>query len=1233
MNRRQRIAFIALVITLPLAVVSDYLTNASTNAAIYVDDIERSLHEREQAALGYLDDRQFWVDVLEDDVDARTRIDIQKRLEQLGKEQFTILAHAEDALLMWSNNQITIGAPGVLPGDRQFDMLKLPKGYYERIVDSIHIGNQVIARQVLLPIKYTYGLPSDYLDTHFECDREVPRSVVISERETEVAIVNSTGSRLFYLDVVSPFPVGGLRLVPMFLYGIAFAFGLLLINDVALYFIEKYNPAVGVFFLAGSFAMLRYISLVTQFTDRFEEYGLWDSNLYTSPVHNSVGGFIVNILLVFWLTLFFLKHFRIAEKRERPPVRKVLYGTLAYSVTLAGVAGIALTLRNLILYSGFPFGFENVFSLSFNSYITLMGILVLMVAQFLFTYRVMLLIKDLDLTQVERLISFLASVAVLTPLVLQLPLGIGYIFLLCYSILYISLFDAFVDNDRFRAIYIVIWVMFFTGYTATLLFKYNVNRETLDRLEYARSLAEPRDTLAEIDMEGLAINLRKDTVLYRALGNWSPDNSLQVDDVIDQYLVDYRRLYNNFDYRVTVGAVLDSLPVPYVIYRPNLRSTKSPSVQFWEDQQGKHGYVMQLDISPDDSEARGRRRLFIDFHEKTATGSRVYNVLLSKRDASSSLYKKDDYDYAIYENNALLSSSGEFSVNLSVDKIPPTDGYHLERSLTDLSVLVYASPKDQIVIVRGNRLDLFNWLTLGSYLFALLVGVIVIIGAAHRIYPFLPNDPKLAILPNPSLRNRIQFSVVAVIFVTFLVIAFFTLYNFQSSNEEYHQGRQVRKTNAVLRQAQRELAFVSDSALWEMNTLHDIAEALSSIHKLDVNLYDLSGELLTSSESNVFDKKLIAPRMDGPAYYDLARRNQATYIQQEEIGDLTYSISYVPLTKNDQTVAYMGLPYYTQQTNLREDVAEFMGTLLNIYVLLLIMAGVVAIFVANTITKPLATINEKLKQFKLGSRNEPIEWHTKDELGELISEYNKMLEKLEHSATMLARSEREGAWREMAKQVAHEIKNPLTPMKLSIQYMLHAYRNNPENSEELLKRVSKTLVEQIDNLSYIATEFGNFAKMPKADNTKFVLNELVTSVFDLFKETKHVDITLSVPEEPYYVYADYNQMMRVLNNIIKNAIQAIPDDRAGEVHVGMYYINGHAVVRVTDNGTGIPEEMQARVFVPHFTTKQTGTGLGLAICKNIIESANGHIYFETVQDVGTQFCVELPVMEGEAVVA
>ncbi len=307
---------------------------------------------------------------------------------------------------------------------------------------------------------------------------------------------------------------------------------------------------------------------------------------------------------------------------------------------------------------------------------------------------------------------------------------------------------------------------------------------------------------------------------------------------------------------------------------------------------------------------------------------------------------------------------------------------------------------------------------------------------------------------------------------------------------------------------------------------------------------------------------------------------------------------------------------------------SFLRSLVSAYAFLLSIAIVMAIFITNSITRPLTSIGDKLSTLSL-EKNQPLEWYSQDEIGRLVNIYNQMIEKLAQQAQQLKKSEREDAWREMAKQVAHEIKNPLTPMKLNVQYLLRAKdQQDPQAMKDLLKRSSKTLIEQIDSLSRIATEFSNFAKMPKAQLSIFSLNELLHIIYNLHQNELNdsLSIQLNTPEENISIEADKEQLMRVLTNLVKNGMQAIPEERKGCILISLSKKENVALISVKDNGTGIPKNLQDKVFVPNFTTKSSGTGLGLAISRNIIQHINGKIYFETEEGKGTTFYLELPLL-------
>jgi len=265
---------------------------------------------------------------------------------------------------------------------------------------------------------------------------------------------------------------------------------------------------------------------------------------------------------------------------------------------------------------------------------------------------------------------------------------------------------------------------------------------------------------------------------------------------------------------------------------------------------------------------------------------------------------------------------------------------------------------------------------------------------------------------------------------------------------------------------------------------------------------------------------------------------------------------------------------------------------------------------------------------RFGHRNEKIDYQLNDEIGQLVAQYNRTIDELEKSAKMLAQSERELAWKTMARQIAHEINNPLTPMKLTIQQLQRRKKMDDDSFDEYFEKSTLTLIEQIDNLSRIAGTFSNFARMPEAQFTRVDVAAKLYSVFQLFVNN-HEQIKLNYEGDTsgIFVLADPEQLVQVFNNLLKNAIQAIPSEKAGLIKVKIDCVGEEVKIEIADNGIGIPEDVADKLFVPNFTTKNTGMGLGLTISKNIIEITGGKISFTTRVNKGTSFYIILPKEE------
>ena len=375
---------------------------------------------------------------------------------------------------------------------------------------------------------------------------------------------------------------------------------------------------------------------------------------------------------------------------------------------------------------------------------------------------------------------------------------------------------------------------------------------------------------------------------------------------------------------------------------------------------------------------------------------------------------------------------------------------------------------------------------------------------------------------------------------------------------------------------------------------------MSEVLLVDINIYLPNGYLVSTSRpeifQNGFDGLLINPR----ALDAIGREGTMSYILSERIGDLEYMSAYMPLILDNGKTYILNVPYFAQNDELNVDILIMIIITVNIAIIMMVLAFILSGFLAERVTKPLQMVNDKLRLMRIGGKNEKIFYNHKDEVGALVLEYNNMVDKLDESIVQLAKSESESAWREMVRQIAHEIKNPLTPMKLNVQFMQRSLvQGDPELLKERFKKVSSMLIEQIDNMASIASAFSDFAKMPIASLEEFDLSELLKNCVMLFKN--NIDSLKCQIEPGLRGVADKEQIRRVFINILKNAEQSIPEDRKGEVFVVARRVDGRIEVRIKDNGCGIPEELRARIFEPNFTTKSSGTGLGLAISNKIVE--------------------------------
>lgn len=487
-------------------------------------------------------------------------------------------------------------------------------------------------------------------------------------------------------------------------------------------------------------------------------------------------------------------------------------------------------------------------------------------------------------------------------------------------------------------------------------------------------------------------------------------------------------------------------------------------------------------------------------------------------------------------------------------------------------------------------------------------------------------------ISNLSLRVRIFISMIFLTVISSILIASVSIIQFRNEAKEYHQERLERKETAI----KENINYILKNTTYPLTTENiplifserDKIHELSDIHSLEINFYDLNGKLLKSSKSSFaidddpksipnYIVRLVQSSMD-KRFVEVKQINGIKNLSSfSEIKDLQF-----------KPLAILNLPYIEDDGYYERELRKFMIRFGQVYTFMLLLSVVLAYFLSSFITKSIKTISDKITETQLNKKNEKIELETSSrEIGLLVEAYNNMVDKLEESAVKLAQSEREQAWREMAKQVAHEVKNPLTPMRLTVQSFQRKFDEQDPNIKQKLDDYTKTLLQQIDIMSSVANAFSNFASMPAQQNERINVVEVVQLGLEIFNENY---IQFESTEKEIFLLMDRTQLIRIITNLVKNATQAISEENQNpSVLISVSKENSDVIIEVKDNGIGISENNKTQIFEPKFTTKNSGMGLGLGIIKKIIENYNGTITFESAQNIGTTFTVTFPINTNE----
>lgn len=1147
-------------------------------------------------------------------------------------------------MLFW-NDQLAVPPDELLASEDGEYFDKLSNGWYFISKKTLQAKQGRTLAFALIPVRSEFFIETDYLPEHFSFGRTADKRVRISKEPTEFAVKSLSGMPIFYLAKKTANAVPYNDSLSIYL-----RLGAILLLLIFFYrYSESFARKSGAWRAIGLLALLLLaIRLVSYFYPgllNLRQFEFFSPLIYGSnAIQRSLGDLVINSILFCWLVLFAWSKLKNEEDLSKNFSfrSKLIAGLLALVLLIFSTFILASVIRSLVADSKISFDVTNFFSL--NQY-TIAGFFVLACLSLSYYYFSQLLFRLIFPLLKERrfMVYFIIGFAGLLYLTTRSgnPEVLFYLPVLIWLLVYTWLINSkgvFLNRIRINIASILTWIFIFSASIAAIMLSQNSKVEWEKRKSIAEKLAVQTDPSSEM-MMSIAVKYLDNDFLSENFSRFHKEEEGQVlrDSIITG---NYSGFLNKYDTRLYVydsanRALYNEDPTSYealnVIFTVQSKPTATEGLYYYETSFDKFNYIIRREVK--DTAGKKMGSFFIVSNLKNFSRDALFPELF-RQSKGTDPENSPIYSNAVYIKNRLVSPPGNYpyATWLNDEEIPKEE-YRLKTS-GDYDELWYRASKEKVVVIARKRETTIETITLFSYIFCSFLFLVAFLQLLSLIVRTGANWQGFRKLLQINIRSQVHSTIIFISVFSFLVIGAATISFFISRNRQSNNDKLSRTMKIMVNEMEKKMSdhntFDDVVKIYDSvsnNGLQKLVDEVSDIHGVDVNVYDLDGNLQVSSEANVYTKGVLSKKMEPRAYFHLSRLRQVQHVQEEKVGNFSFLSIYSPVRNEQGEVeAFVNIPYFTSKPELRQEISNFLVTIINLNAFIFLIAGLIALIITNRITNSFSLISNKMKEVNLGKQNEAIAWNRNDEIGELVQEYNKMVAKLGESASALAKSEREGAWREMARQVAHEIKNPLTPMKLSIQYLQKAINNNQENVKELSASVANTLVEQIDHLSKIAADFSQFANIGNVRAEVFDLHDVISSLRDLYLSNQQVEFVWYPVLEKLLINADKTQMNRLFTNLFTNAVEACRERGNCRIEVNEHKDAGQIVISIKDNGEGIAAEMQERIFVPNFTTKSSGTGLGLAMCKGIVEQAKGSIWFETKQGEGTTFFVQLPVV-------
>lgn len=1251
--------FLLLFFGLLFLVFSEYLKKEPLWRGDFFDSYKRFQNvffDREEKLDNHIQDLYSILNGTTSEVTQRAQL--IEHIDHFKENDEAFFVYRDGDLLFWSDN-------GIVVDPILFDQIQNQHTFF--LKNGWFFGKSYKCNEYeifgLFKIKNDYKYENRFLVNQFISEFKAPLSMDISPYEGVFEVVNSEGNFVFFIsyDYSNENAFLKARKVISVLLGFLFILFILFFFYSFEKHIRKKSLLGAMLFYVIGLSLFRFLLFYYHIPGSFYQYPVFNPGLYaSSKLLPSLGDFLLHAIFISFICWYVYKlikknnfknkisisHLIAIGNSFRKQKSNPLLSDLTDNKTVKGIITrvffsiisivffvslfllaryVIILIKGLIINSSQNFDVNSIFQINTN---VLMFFLSMGLVLFCFQLLVRIFISFIKKFRIgfyqsifvfvfASFISLLLLKEISFLIYLVVWLIIAYELFLCYHIR---------KDSSYSRLVIILFLL--SIFNTLIIYEGNEQKEVEARKNIAIKLSSEQDPIAEFIYSEFEDELLNDSIIKKLIKDDPYNQDRIYKRLVSKYFKDY---WLKYDVQLTLcysGELLLVKPANFeidceVFFQDYIKSVGRPTnahtLYYLDNNTGRNSYISRIPYKIVRNGEDKTVWLNIELDLKYVANDLGFPELLIDKDIK---INRDlaNYSYAIYRDNRLVNKYGNFPFSMDLH---PYGTFNNQMSFFDYggyNHLLFKKDVKTVILVSKTKIGFFGKLAPFSYLFIfyciLTVGFFVITGKFryHEMFKL-------------SFKRRVQFSMVGIVLISLILIGGGSIFYIYKIYENKNNSHLREKVYSVLTELEHKLSHYPSLGQENEDLLYELLLKFSNVFFTDINLYDLNGTLIASSRPKVFEEGLLSKYMDPKAYFELSDNQKSFYIHNESIGKLSYQSAYIPFRNSaNNVIAYLNLPYFAKQKEMQKEISSFLVAFINIYLFLLVLAIFMAFIISNYVTHPLQLIRDNLGKVQLGGLNEKIVWNRQDEIGNLINEYNHMIDQLSESVELLSKSERESAWREMAKQVAHEIKNPLTPMKLSVQYLEKAWKDKAPDWDIRLSKFTQTIVEQIDSLSVIATAFSDFAKMPMGQKECIELIPFLYSIPELYHGLENVNIKLDVKlmESTHFILFDKQHLIRVFNNLIRNSIQAVEKDDNVFVDIIVSHENQNYLIQVKDNGKGIPQNLKQRIFSPNFTTKTGGTGLGLAMVKNMIELSGGTIWFESEFDNGTSFFISIP---------